>query len=93
MSEAYEIVFPYVKRFEKQSWNTIALIQSDNGTEFSRTFTSVTDDGFICATSTPDALECTTLAERTRHIIMNDVRSCLTQAHLPNSFGITSYNT
>ena len=64
-SEASEIVLRFVKRFEKQSGYKVPAIRTDNGTEFSRAFTSLTDDGVICTTNTADISESNGLAEQT----------------------------
>lgn len=85
-SKASKTVLRYVKRFEKKSGYTVKRIHSDNGAKYSHSFTSRTEDGINGSITTPDTPKSNALAERTHQTVMNDVRCCLTQAHLAECF-------
>lgn len=98
--EASEIPLHFAKRSEKQSGHTVTAVHEDNGTEFTRSFTSLTNDGVIVTTSNTDTQESNALAEQTHQTIMNDVSSCFTGAklpermwHYPLGYVIDSWNT
>lgn len=81
-AEASEILLRFVKRFEKQSVLTFKAVHTDNGTEFSRAITALTDNGLVVTTSTVDTPESRGLAERTHQTIVGDVRTCLDNVNL-----------
>lgn len=78
-------------RFEEQSGHKIRAIHGDSGTARFRAFHSLTKKGVELNTSMSFTLESSELIERTHSVPLSNMRSCLIQSNLLDSYWIYAF--
>ena len=84
--EASGVVLRYVRWFERQSGSPVRSFHTDNGREYTKAISALTNMGVDTSTTTAYTAASNGLAERYHGVLMSDARAVLLQAKLPQSY-------